>query len=350
MKTIRIIALAATSLAALFLLKGNFVGPATAQDAAPTGDAAAGKALWANDLRCKDCHGGVAEGAFGPDLAGRGLNFAQVKQAVRKPWGIMPRFIDEQVSDQELANLTAFFASMPKVAAPGPWKTEVPANAPAGQRILISIGCGQCHGPELIGPRDDMGAVNADVNWLKDLVYNHTTAIRTHQQTIGTGNGPPRVHMGNFNPDRVTENELSQVLDYIKNDIGFRAALHGRLTKGQPGEKGITYTLNVQNVGLAGKGLAAEDLSVRLAIPNGATVIAATGPNYKGVHMDKKSNSMVAEWTWDKANPRDKQTYTITLSNAGTEKDRLRGEIHWMKPRIKDAPNGDQIGIPAAPL
>ena len=39
-------------------------GVAFAQDA-PTGDAAAGKTLWANELRCKDCHGGVAEPADG---------------------------------------------------------------------------------------------------------------------------------------------------------------------------------------------------------------------------------------------------------------------------------------------
>jgi mono/diheme cytochrome c family protein len=229
-------------------------GIATAQNA-PAGNVAAGKALWDQELRCKDCHGGLAEGAFGPDLAGRGLNAAQVKQAVRKPWGIMPTFTDEQVSDQELANLAAYFATLPKPAAPGPWKTEVPANAPKGQATLINIGCGQCHGAVLIGPRDDMGAVNADVNWLKDLVYNHTTAIRTLAQTLGTGNGPERVHMGNFNPNRVTEAQLAQILDWIKTDVGFRAAMRGRLTKGEPGEKGVTYKLNVQNTGLAGKGL-----------------------------------------------------------------------------------------------
>jgi len=33
-------------------------GVAFAQNA-PTGDAAAGKALWANELRCKDCHGAL---------------------------------------------------------------------------------------------------------------------------------------------------------------------------------------------------------------------------------------------------------------------------------------------------
>jgi mono/diheme cytochrome c family protein len=324
-------------------------GVAFAQNA-PTGDAAAGKALWANELRCKDCHGGVAEGAFGPDLAGRGLNFAQVKQAVRKPWGIMPRFIDEQVSDQELANLAAYFGSMPKVAAPGPWKTEVPANAPAGQRVMITIGCGQCHGDVLIGPRDDMGAVDADINWIKDLVYNHTTAIRTHAQRLGTGNGPPRVHMGNFNPDRVTEGELAQVLDWIKTDVGFRAAFRGRLTKGEAGDKGVTYKLNVENLGLPGKGLTAEGITVSLVLPTGATVVNATGAGYKGAHMDAKEKAQVAEWTWPKAAPQDKQAYTITISKAGSGKDNLRGLIHWEKPMIKPGPTGDEIAIPAAPL
>jgi|SwirhirootsSR3_FD_contig_41_5079402_length_1073_multi_4_in_0_out_0_1 mono/diheme cytochrome c family protein len=317
---------------------------------APTGDVAAGKALWDNELRCKDCHGGVAEGAFGPDLAGRGLNYAQVRRAVRQPWGIMPRFIDEQVSDQELANLAAYFASMPKVAQPGPWKTEVPANAPAGQRTMITIGCGQCHGNVLIGPRDDMGAVNADIAWLKDLVYNHTTAIRTHQQKLGVGNGPPRVHMGNFNPDRVTEAQLATVLDWIKSDVGFRAAMRGRISKGQQSEKGVTYTLNVQNLGLPGKGLGVEGVTVSLVIPEGANVVAATGEGYKGVHMDAKQKAQVAEWAWPKAGPQDKVSYSITLSKAGTEKDNLRGLIHWEKPMIKPGPTGDEIAIPGAPL
>jgi hypothetical protein len=262
----------------------------------------------------------------------------------------MPRFIDEQVSDQELANLAAYFGSLPKVAEPGPWKTPVPANAPAGQRTMISIGCGQCHGDVLIGPRDDMGAVNADINWVKDLVYNHTTAIRTHQQRIGTGNGPPRVHMGNFNPDRITEAQLAQVLDWIKTDVGFRAAMRGRISKGQPGDKGITYSLNVENLGLEGKGLTAEGVSVRLVIPSGVNVVSATGAGYKGVHMDAKEKAQVAEWVWPKAAPRDKVSYTITLSKAGTEKDNLRGLIHWEKPMIKPGPTGDEIAIPAAPL
>jgi hypothetical protein len=195
-----------------------------------------------------------------------------------------------------------------------------------------------------------MGAVDADINWIKDLVYNHTTAIRTHAQRLGTGNGPPRVHMGNFNPDRVTEGELAQVLDWIKTDVGFRAAFRGRLTKGEPGDKGVTYKLNVENLGLPGKGLTAEGITVSLVLPTGATVVNATGAGYKGAHMDAKEKAQVAEWSWPKAGPRDKQAYTITISKAGSGKDNLRGLIHWEKPMIKPGPTGDEIAIPAAPL
>ena len=84
------------------------------------GDAAAGKAYWDRGApratACHNCHGNNAEGAFGPDLAGRGLNVAQVIRAVRQPWGIMPAFVESQMSDKDAADLTAYFASLPKPA------------------------------------------------------------------------------------------------------------------------------------------------------------------------------------------------------------------------------------------
>ena len=68
------------------------------------GDAQTGKARWESvaENRCQYCHGVKGEGAFGPDLAGRQLSFDQFKQAVRKPWGIMPAFPESQISDQIL--------------------------------------------------------------------------------------------------------------------------------------------------------------------------------------------------------------------------------------------------------
>src|SRR5919108_6636946 len=74
------------------------------------GNAQAGKALWDGPAtQCRNCHGANGEGAFGPDLAGRGLTVAQFIRAVRQPWGIMPAFVESQVSDSEMADLVAYF-------------------------------------------------------------------------------------------------------------------------------------------------------------------------------------------------------------------------------------------------
>src|SRR6266446_8931819 len=97
---------------------------------AQQGDAAAGKAYWDREApratACRNCHGVSGEGAFGPDLAGRGLNAAQVLRAVREPWGIMPAFVASQLSEKDAGDLAAYFASMPKPAQPGKWRVEVP--------------------------------------------------------------------------------------------------------------------------------------------------------------------------------------------------------------------------------
>src|SRR3977135_1193089 len=84
---------------------------ASAQTAA--GDAAAGKAYWdraaPRATACRNCHGNNAEGQFGPDLAGRGLNVAQVLPAVGQPWGIMPAFVESQGRGTQGGYLTLHF-------------------------------------------------------------------------------------------------------------------------------------------------------------------------------------------------------------------------------------------------
>src|SRR5438445_8355849 len=123
-----------TALALLLFLHA----PSFAQDTA--------KQLWeGNNTFCKNCHGKNGEGAFGPDLAGRGLSAAQFQQAVRKPWGIMPAFTTEQLSDAEIAGLAAYFATLPKSAEPGPWRVPVATDAPHGQQLYMAAGCAQCH-------------------------------------------------------------------------------------------------------------------------------------------------------------------------------------------------------------
>src|ERR1700719_2536431 len=173
----------------------------TAASAQTAGDAAAGKAYWDREAPrltdCKDCHGLNGEGAFGPDLAGRGLSAAQIERAARQPWGVMPAFVESQVSAKDAADLAAYFASLPKPAQPGKWRVEVPPDAPPGQATMINMGCGQCHGATFNGPRANMGLYNMDFEYFSNLVYNHTTAMPQYRTTIG--NAGTNLDMGNFN-------------------------------------------------------------------------------------------------------------------------------------------------------
>jgi mono/diheme cytochrome c family protein len=49
----------------------------------PQGDSRRGASEFS---ACVNCHGGKAEGGFGPDLAGRDIGWLTFKKAVREPW------------------------------------------------------------------------------------------------------------------------------------------------------------------------------------------------------------------------------------------------------------------------
>ena len=342
---------------------------------AQTADPAAGKTLWeGNNTQCRNCHGRLGEGAFGPDLAGRGLSPAEFSQAVRKPWGIMPAFVDTQISDADIANLAAYFASLPKVAKLGDWRFATVSTDPHGQQVFHEVGCAQCHNPTFDMPRGTLGGLNADFDLFKKLVYTHTSVMRDVDETLAAGNPslgapggaarggppgggpgggnrqPPPLRMGNFSPTRVTEAELKDIYDWAHGDIGFRPLLQGRLSAGVAAANGVTYTLNLANTGLKGKGLTATGLTVDLVVPAGSTVVATTGDGYKGVHMDAEAKANVAEWSVASIAPKELRSVTITLSKAGTEADNVKGSIRWAKPGPKTGPNKDVQPIGPAPL
>ena len=313
-----------------------------------TGNVANGKMYWESNLTaCKNCHGGVAEGAFGPDLAGRGLNTVQILRAVRQPWGIMPRFNGTQISGQQAADIAAYFASLPKRAQPGQWRFEAKAGDPPGLRRLINMGCAQCHSPLFQGPRGNMGAINMSFDEFENLVYNHTTAI--HQlRVMRGGNANGNVDMGDYNRERVTPATLRQIYNWARDDIGFRAAMAAQISKAEMGPTGASYKVNVTNAGLQGRGVTAEGVNVSLASPAGTNVVAANGPGYQGTHMD--GGNMVATWVLPRSNPGDKAELTITLSKAGTQQENLRGTIKWAKPSPRQGASQDVVNIAAAPL
>lgn len=344
----------ASALLALTLAPAPVLAQAGNQTAGNTGDGdpAAGKAYWDREAPrptlCKACHGTSGEGGFGPDLAGRGLNAAQVARAVRAPWGIMPAFTDSQFSDRDAADVAAYFASLPKVAQPGKWKTEVAKDAPAGQASLINMGCGQCHGATFNGPRNEIGGTAMTFEEFSGLVYNHTEEmpkLRALLNQSGTN-----VAMGNYPRSRLTAAELQSIFTWARDDIGPRVPLSGRLGKGEAGTDGVSYVLTVANGGLPGKGLAADDVTVSLVIPPDTTVVAGTGPGWQGVHADDKAKASVAVWQLPHSAPKDQARLTITLSKPVTASANLRGELRWARPEPGNGPSHDTAPIAPAPL
>ena len=336
-------------LVVLFLLP--LLQQALAQQAPPTpaGNAERGKVLWlkTEHIECRECHGDNGEGALGPDLAGRTLTRAQFIHAVRKPWGVMPAYAESQIRDAELVDLMAYFDSLPTVAEPGPWRRQVRAGDPPGLQVATTAGCVQCHNPTFNNGRGVMGAIKADFEWFKAIVYNHPAAYPPTRASLGE---PPyeRLAMGSFNPARLPESMLQEVWTYIV-DLGFRARMHGQLSAGVPSKDGVVYKLDVENTGIAGRGLTAEDVTVMLTVPAAATVVSATGAGYQGVRRDEQAKANVAVWTVSRMAPKDHQTYTLTLSQAGTAKDNVRGTMRWAKPTVKPGPT-DAEAIPPAPL
>jgi mono/diheme cytochrome c family protein len=316
------------------------------------GNADAGRKLWAgNTVECGNCHGAVGEGGFGPDLAGRRLSVEHFRRATRTPWGIMPAYVDKQVTDQDIANLVAYFDSLPAVATPGPWRVHVPAGAPAGQELAIAtVGCAQCHDADFADTRQDAGAAGADYAWFANLVYNHTTASPEERRLSGDNPDNP-IRMGNYSRVRLPEILLQQIWQFVSRDLGLRVPMEGRLTRGvaAPGG-GMTYTLRVENAGIVRKGLIAEDVTVALAIPAGVTVVATTGAGYQGVRRDAQSGMDMAVWTIPRMEPQASETYSITLSAPAEGAQRLRGVMRWPRPAMGDGRGDTQnINPPPAP-
>ena len=98
-----------TLLVAAFL---SIAGVASAQ--APAGDAARGKQLYMKNM-CYTCHGTAGQGGdrgSGPRIAYDVWPWEGFVKQVRRPREAMPRYDEKHVSDQEMADIYAYVASM----------------------------------------------------------------------------------------------------------------------------------------------------------------------------------------------------------------------------------------------
>jgi mono/diheme cytochrome c family protein len=94
---------------------------------APAGDAKRGKALF-TAYRCYACHGFTGETGSGPRLNPPPLDEAAFIAYVRSPatryrgggnvGGVMPPFAEDDVSDQDLADVYAYLVSLPSYSPP----------------------------------------------------------------------------------------------------------------------------------------------------------------------------------------------------------------------------------------
>jgi mono/diheme cytochrome c family protein len=315
-------------------------GVAAAQGAAPpVGDPVNGKAVFAfGNTSCTNCHGLEGQGGWGPDLAGRKIGYNQALVAIRNPMWRMPAFVPSQLSDKEVADMVAYWNTLPLSPTIGRWRTEAPVDGPRGQQLAVNIvGCAQCHGATFTTPRHGAAGLNADFEWFKRQVYNHAS-VMPEQWKLLDSEGPARtrarVRMGNFSPKRLPEATLQEIWAWM-NDLGMLVPVVARITGGPAEPAGTTYTLDVENEGLRGKGLTAEDVTISLVVPAGTKVVSATGPGYQGAKRDEKTNGEVAVWRLPKLAPRDHEKVTITLAGTPAGDAVPRGTIGWAKPTAK---------------
>ena len=93
-----------------------------AQSAGPTGDPVKGKATFER-TGCWECHGHQGQGGVeGPRIAAPASALQVMSRYVRNPRRNMPPYTQKVLSDQELADISAYLQSIP----PPPDYTTVP--------------------------------------------------------------------------------------------------------------------------------------------------------------------------------------------------------------------------------
>jgi ubiquinol-cytochrome c reductase cytochrome c subunit len=172
---------AIASLIAATLVAG--AGVLSAQTTAPAGDAKHGQQLY-NVNGCYLCHNTLGQGTGsrkpgqnpGPNLAPAPMPYAAYVKQVRTPRQSMPPYDAKLLSDQDLADIYAFFAAQPPVkdahgiALLNSVDAGTATNTPHGA-VVYSANCALCHGatgqggigPALKGESShkDEGAVGA---------------------------------------------------------------------------------------------------------------------------------------------------------------------------------------------
>jgi hypothetical protein len=258
----------------------------------------------------------------------------------------MPAYIESELTDQEIADMVAYFNTLPASPKPSAWRTPLPPGAPRGQQLAIAVvGCAQCHGATFETPRHGMFEVDGDFEWFKHMVYEHTDAQREQWQMLDPSiprstpvpAGPPgrnRVRMGNYTRERLPENILKEIYDWAV-DLGKLATLTVSMTPAPNAPAGqAVYNVTVYNASVKGKGPVVEDITVSVEVPDNVQVLNGAGTVYTGAAKNAEGKT-VATWKVPKLAATEKASLSMTLSAPAPA---LRGHVTWGTPPVKADP------------
>ena len=100
--------------------------------------------------------------------------------------------------------------------------------------------------------------------------------------------------------------------------------------------------MKLENSGLKQRGPAAQDVTIDIVLPPGATVLHATGDGYRGVQSDPVAKADRAEWQLARIAPDEARTFTLTLSSPAQG---LKGSVRWTKPAPKSGAKFDTMNF-----
>jgi LPXTG-motif cell wall-anchored protein len=184
----------------LFLAVGT---SAEVVHANPNLDPAAGKLVW-DAKQCKNCHGPLAEGKYGPPLGGLTRNaktLEDVLKQVRTPFKNMPAWSTDQISDADVANVVDYLKTLP----PNPdWKFAPYQAQPGDDPGKIKFNqkdCAACHGP------------NAD-RLIPQTVKSQGQTTITAEQILAQVRTPKK-NMPTFKTTTVTDDDVAIMAPFI---------------------------------------------------------------------------------------------------------------------------------------
>jgi mono/diheme cytochrome c family protein len=203
-------------------------------------DPEAGQTQWAEN-NCQNCHGESGEGGWCFPLAGSASTAEAWIAQVRSPRNRMPAYSEDQISDQTITDIRAYLASLEPPTDFALSEADLPADAPAGQQLIVEKKCVACH--STAGPVQGFTAREETPT---------AAAVLTQLRT-------PRNNMPMFRADQVSDEEAATITAFLVSQVSLPSLPE---TGGQVSPNWMVALL-IFGTGLLLSGLALRSLRAR---------------------------------------------------------------------------------------